>query len=215
MSRPTTPTQTTMANATVPTSQAPAATPQARRRGRPPKPGPKTPPKPKTTRPGAGLSGSPEAKRRASLVLEVLGGLRSPTSASAALGVSIQRYYLLEVRALQGLVSALDAKPKRGAQPSPETTLRKLTAERDRLERELLRAQSLLRVAQRAVGLSPATETTTAKSGKKGSDAGRPGSKRKRTPTVRARRAAETLRAAARAEDMTPTPPETPASATT
>jgi hypothetical protein len=194
----------TTANPTTTTNGDGAAPP--RRRGRPPKPGPKAPPKPKTTRPGAGLSGSPEAKRKASLVLEVLGGLRTPTSASAVLGVSVQRYYMIEVRALQGLIAALDVKPKPGGQPSPETALRRVTAERDRLERDLLRAQALLRVAQRAVGLPPLVEPTlkTGKSGKAGK-AG-PGQRKTRTPTVRARRAADTLRESARADDAPAAP---------
>lgn len=173
------------------------ATPPPKRRGRPPRVGPKTPPTPKTTRPGAGLKGSPEAKRKASVVLEVLGGLRSPTNASAVLGVSVQRYYMLEVRALQGLLAALDAKPKPGGQPSPETALRRVMAERDRLERELLRAQALLRVAQRAVGLPPPAQPTP-KDGKAGK-----GKRKTRTPTVRARRAADTLRDAASKDDAT------------
>lgn len=181
------PTTTPAPNA--PTKNGDSTTP--RRRGRPPNLGPKAPSKPKTTRPGAGLTGSPEAKRKASVILEVLGGLRSPTSASAVLGVSIQRYYMIEVRALQGLLTALDAKPKPGGQPSPETALRRVTAERERLERELLRAQALLRVAQRAVGLSPPSAETTTKA-KAGS-----GKKKPRRPTVRARRAADELRAAA------------------
>lgn len=163
------------------------ATPTPKRRGRPPNPNPGPKPQ-KTTRPGAGLRGSPEAKKKASVVLEVLAGLRSPPSGAAALGVSVQRYYMIEVRALQGLLTALDAKLKPGAPPSPETTLRKVVAERDRLERELLRAQALLRVAQRAVGLQP-PEPPSAKQGKAG-----PGKRKTRAPTVRARRAVDELR---------------------
>lgn len=204
---PTTPSSSPSAIATSP--QGHDGAPPAKRRGRPPKVGPKAPPKPKTTRPGAGLKGSPEAKRKASVVLEVLGGLRSPTSAATVLGVSIQRYYMLEVRALQGLLTALDTKLKPGSQPSPETALRRLSAERDRLERELLRAQALLRVAQRAVGLPPPAEpAAAAKAGKTGK-AG-PGKRKVRTPTVRARRAADTLRQAASAEDSTATEDTTP-----
>ena len=128
--------------------------------------------------------------------LEVLGGLRTP-SASTVLGVSVQRYYILEVRALQGLHAALDAKPRPGGQPSPETALRRVVAERDRLQRELLRAQALLRVAQRAVGLPPPAQPTP-KAGKAGK-----GKRKVRTPTVRARRAADTLRDAASKDDAT------------
>ncbi len=182
--------------ATTPTKAGDPSPPK--RRGRPPKAGPKAPPESKTTRPGAGLKGSPEAKRKASVILEVLGGLRSPTSGATVLGVSVQRYYTLEVRALQGLLSALDTKPRGGGQPSPDATIRRLTAERERLERELLRAQALLRVAQRAVGLSPPPTPAPALKGTKGTK-GKPahGKRGPRKPTVRARRAADELRSAA------------------
>lgn len=194
--------------ATTPTKAGDPSPPK--RRGRPPKAGPKAPPEPKTTRPGAGLKGSPEAKRKASVILEVLGGLRSPTSGATVLGVSVQRYYTLEVRALQGLLSALDTKPKVGGQPSPDATIRRLTAERERLERELLRAQALLRVAQRAVGLSPPPTPAPAPKGAKGKPAR--GKRGPRKPTVRARRAADELRSAA-AKAVEPAPTTTTPSA--
>jgi hypothetical protein len=183
-----------------PKDATPPADPPRKRRGRPPKAasssgaGP-TAVKAKVTRPGAGLAGSPEAKRKAALVLEVLGGLRSPTSASVALGISVQRYYMIEVRTLQAVVTALDRKPKVGGQPSPDTTLRRLVTERDRLERELLRALALLRVAQRTAGI-PAPEPRT-----KPSPAAKAAGKRgPRRPTIRARRAAEELRRSAMEE---------------
>jgi hypothetical protein len=155
----------------------------------------------KSKRPGAGLTGSPEGKRKASVILEVLGGLRTPTSASTVLGISIQAYYLLEIRALQGLVAAVDAPPGRGGRPSPDGPLRRAVADRDRLERELLRAQALLRVAQRSIGLPPPQPTPKASKGAKGK------SKATRKPTIRGRRAAQALRDAASEPD-----PETPPS---
>ncbi len=202
-----------------PKDMTPPADPPRKRRGRPPKAASASgagPPavKPKITRPGAGLSGSPEAKRKAALVLEVLGGLRSPTSASVALGVSVQRYYMIEVRTLQAVVTALDRKPKVGGQPSPDATLRRLVAERDRLERELLRALALLRVAQRTAGI-PAPEARPKPSGA-AKAAGKRGPRR---PTVRARRAADELRrsAAEEANDgaETPATPASPVATTT
>jgi hypothetical protein len=201
-----------------PKDMTPPADPPRKRRGRPPKAASASgagPPaaKPKITRPGAGLSGSPEAKRKAALVLEVLGGLRSPTSASVALGVSVQRYYMIEVRTLQAVVTALDRKPKVGGQPSPDATLRRLVAERDRLERELLRALALLRVAQRTAGI-PAPEPRPKPSGA-AKAAGKRGPRR---PTVRARRAADELRRSAAEEEPndgagTSTVPTTPGAA--
>lgn len=141
---------------------------------------------PKTRRPGAGIDGSLEAKRKASVILEVLGGLRSPADAGTVLGVSLQRYYQLEVRGLQGLVAALDVTPKRGPQSSPQVALRRLAAERDQLQRELRRAQALVRVAQRTIGVAP-PESSRPK-------VKEPGKRRPKRPTVRARRVAEQLR---------------------
>ena len=43
--------------------------------------------------------GTSEANRRAVAVLEVLGGLRTPADAAAALGLAVPRYYQLETRA--------------------------------------------------------------------------------------------------------------------
>ncbi|MCO5164769.1 MAG: hypothetical protein M9894_15780 [Planctomycetes bacterium] len=121
------------------------ATAPARRRGRPPGTGA---PKQKST----SIRGSAEARQKAYVIVETLSGLRSPSDASALIGVTINRYYQLEWRALQGLVEALEARPA-GRQPSPEAEAKKLERERDRLARELRRAQALVRVAQRAVGL--------------------------------------------------------------
>lgn len=157
----------------------------------------------KSKRPGAGLTGSSEGKRKASVILEVLGGLRTPTSASTVLGISIQAYYLLEIRALQGLLAAVDAPPGRGGRPSPDGALRRAVADRDRLERELLRAQALLRVAQRSIGLPPPQPTAKASKGAQGK------SKTTRKPTIRGRRAAQALRDAASEPDPDTTPSDT------
>lgn len=103
------------------------------------------------------VRGSDEARHKAYLIIEALSGLRSPSEASALIGVTINRYYQLETRGLQGLVEALEARPA-GRQPSPEAEAKRLERERERLERELRRAHALVRVAQRAVGL-PAQAT--------------------------------------------------------
>ncbi|MBP9891528.1 MAG: hypothetical protein KBG84_06440 [Planctomycetes bacterium] len=54
------------------------------------------PAKPKQKPKPVGLStlkGTPEARRQAALILEVLGGLRGPTDAAKAMGVALPRYY--------------------------------------------------------------------------------------------------------------------------
>jgi len=137
--------------------------------------------------------GTGEANRTAVAILEVLAGARSPAEAAEALGVSLPRYYILETRALEGMVAACEPKPL-GKQPSPETRIAALEKQLGQAERECARQQALVRVAQRSVGLRGAAPPP-AESGK-----GKPGSKRdgkgrkKRRPTVRALKAAETLR---------------------
>ena len=129
---------------------------------------------------------SQEARHMAAAILEVLAGVRTPTDAAGALGVSLPRYYALEVRALEGLLLACERRP-RGPRRSAEREVGKLRREMERLQREAARAQALLRAAQRAVGLRP-PDTAKPKadpSGKK---------RRRRRPTTRALRAVALLR---------------------
>ena len=100
--------------------------------------------------------GTSEANRRAVAILEVLGGLRTPTDAAAALGVALPRYYQLETRALEGMVTALEPRAV-GKQPSLEGRLVRLQKELEQTRRESARQQALVRVAQRSLGLKPPT----------------------------------------------------------
>jgi hypothetical protein len=129
---------------------------------------------------------SQEARLMAAAILEVLAGVRTPTDASGALGVSLPRYYALEVRALEGLLQACERRP-RGPRRSAERELGKLRRDVERLKREAARSQALLRASQRAVGLRfpEAAKPKADPSGKK---------RRKRRPTTRALRAVELLR---------------------
>jgi hypothetical protein len=120
-----------------------------------------------------------EAKRLAAVVLDVLAGSRTPPQAAETLGVSLPRYYQLEARALGGLLTACESRP-RGRQPEVEAELVTLRKELERVKRELARTQSLVRLTQRTVGVAPPTPA-------------KPG-KRKRKPLVRAMRRAEQLR---------------------
>jgi hypothetical protein len=130
--------------------------------------------------------GSPEARKTAAAILEVLAGGISPTDAAGALGVSVPRYYQLECRALEGMVTGCEPRAK-GPGKSPDRALAALTREHERTKRELARSQALARAAQRAVGLSSLHA-------QKKSD-GKPG-KRRHKPMVRALRAAERLKVA-------------------
>jgi hypothetical protein len=115
------------------------------------------PRQPRVTGPGGtelAKESSREARRVAAMVLEVLAGARTPTEAAQALDLSVPRYYQLETRALRGLLAACEAAPK-GRVPSADQELAALRRDQERLQREVLRQQALVRAAQRAVGLPP------------------------------------------------------------
>ena len=132
-----------------------------------------------------GVTGSAEAMKLSVAIVETLAGLSSPTATSEALGVSANRYYQLEARALQGLVTAMEPLP-RGRTLTPERERDRLKAENERLERELLRYQALVRTAQRTIGLAKARPSEA-------------GSKRRRRPRTRAKTVLRTLRPKAKA----------------
>ena len=98
------------------------------------------------------LVGSDRAKLLAAVILEVLAGVRGTHEASAAMGVSPNRYYQLEARALTGMLKALEPLP-RGRRMGPEEDLAKVRVENERLSRDVTRLQSLVRVAQRSLGI--------------------------------------------------------------
>src|SRR5205807_9873508 len=97
-----------------------------------------------------GKDSSREAQRVAAAILEVLAGARTPGQAAEALGVSVPRYYHLETRALRALLEGCEARP-RGRMRSPEREVTMLRRQHERLERELTRHQSLVRMAQRTI----------------------------------------------------------------
>ena len=76
----------------------------------------------RATRAAKPLEGDETAKKTAAMILEVLAGLRSTTEAAQALEISSMRYYVLERRAMEGMVQALQPRPK-GKQKRPENTL--------------------------------------------------------------------------------------------
>ena len=137
--------------------------------------------------------GSREAKRIAAAVLEVLAGANSPTAAAANLAVSLPRYYLLEQRAIEALVAACE--PRTGRTVSPKRELDILRKQLERAERDCTRYQTLLRHAQRSIGLAPPPTPTNGKA--KGSTK----AKRVRRPTARALVAARSLQADAAATE--------------
>ena len=137
---------------------------------------------------------SREARRVATAILQVLGGARTVTDAASALGVSPPRYYQLESRALEGLVTACEPRV-RGPRVTPERECARLQKEVGRLERELGRQQALARAAGRAVGLSAAKP-------ERRSSGGSAKVRRRRKPAARALRAARRLQSTSNPEDV-------------
>jgi hypothetical protein len=127
---------------------------------------------------------SGQARKLAAAILEVLAGLRTVHDAACALEVSLPRYYACELRALQGLVAACEPLP-RGRQPTAQGEIAALKRRCEQLQQQLVRQQTLLRLAQRSIGLSPATPQASKPSGQ---------GKRRRRPRLRALQAIEQLR---------------------
>lgn len=136
---------------------------------------------------------SPQARRQAAAILEVLAGVRRPSEAAQVLGTSLPRYYQLEQRALAGLISACEPAP-RGPRQDVARQVARLEREKQRLQRECDRQQALVRVAQRSLGLLP---PPAAKPVNKESSAAAEGAgskrRRNRRPMVRALKAARSL----------------------
>ena len=134
---------------------------------------------------------STQATLRAAAILEVLAGERTPRQAAAVLSMTLPNFYIVERKALQGLVKACEPQPKGPPAPGPERKLETLESELARCKRECQRHEALVRATQRAVGLpaQPAPAAQKEKQGENGS-----ARRRRRRPVVRALRAARTLR---------------------
>lgn len=122
-----------------------------------------------------GKESSREARRLAAAILEVLAGARTPAQAATAIEVSLTRYYQLENRALRGLLLACEPKSK-GRTRTPDRDLAALRRQHERLQQEVTRQQSLVRLTQRSIGLAPPALPPVKGNGKK----------RRRRPTTRA-----------------------------
>jgi hypothetical protein len=131
-----------------------------------------------------GEGASSRARKQTAAILEVLAGVRTPTQAAEALGLSLVRYYVLEARAVQGILLACEPRPM-GRQKTAESALASLRRECEQLRRECARQQALVRAAQRTIGLTPPAPPRPEKNGKP---------RRKRRPTARALRAAARLK---------------------
>jgi hypothetical protein len=145
------------------------------------------------------------ARESAAVILEVLSGLRSVGDASKALGVSPTRFYGIEQRAVEGLVTACEPRSK-GRQKDPGNELAKREKECQRLRQDLLRHQALLRSAQRALGVTASPVIPAL--GKSGAAAGK--GRRRKIPAKRAQMLALRLRTAVAAPESPPSPSTPP-----
>ena len=109
----------------------------------------------------ATLKGSKKARQFLVVILEALSGECGTSEAAERLKISLSRYYQLETRALQGMLTALEPRP-RGPSKSAGSELERLKRQVSELERELRRQRSLVRAAARSVGL-PAVRKKKAK----------------------------------------------------
>lgn len=141
----------------------------------------------KQKRIGRPVDGSKDVKRQVALILEVLGGLRTPAEAFEDMGVSLQRYYVLEARAIQGMVDALEPR-SRGRKSSGAAQVEALKREKKELEQELARVQSLLRTTRRVMGLPSLTQKRKEEARTK------PRKRKAAKPRVRAKKAIACLR---------------------
>lgn len=99
--------------------------------------------------------GSEEARLTAAAVLEVLSGVISATDAATALGVDVSRYYVLEKRALAGMVLGCEpVKPGGGRRDDLEREVESLRKENKRLQGEAMRFEALARTAAMASGFN-------------------------------------------------------------
>lgn len=147
-----------------------------------------------------GKKASAEAKKVAAVVLEVLGGTRTPPQAAEALGCSLPRYYVLEARALDALLEGCEPRGA-GRQRTPERELVEARRRCARLERECARTQALVRATHRLVGVVPPPATSVKPGG---------GKRRPKRPTSRALVAAKVVTQSASSDG--PATPGTPAS---
>jgi len=140
---------------------------------------------------------SPESRREAACVLEVLAGVRTPDQAAEALSISLPTYYNLETRALRGLIWSCTPEPP-GRALSLARKLRQAELKAAAMEKQVHRYQALLRSAQRSVGLLPPPATPK--------EAGK-GKRKPKKPAIRAFRAIEALR---QADESPASPAEAP-----
>lgn len=138
-------------------------------------------------------SASPQARRQAATILEVLAGVRRPCEAAQVLEISLPRYYQLEQRALAGLVMACEPAP-RGPRMDLTRRIAALEREKGRLQRECDRQHALVRATQRSLGLTLPVPSKPPAADKEAAASSSGKRRRHRRPSVRALKAVRALR---------------------
>jgi len=90
-----------------------------------------------------GAEGSPEAKRRAKAILEVITGRKNIGRASAEVGMGEAMFHRLKTRVIQSAVDSLEPRPmgRPASAPVESSEVEALTERVKELERELRSAQ--------------------------------------------------------------------------
>ncbi len=101
------------------------------------------------------------------------------------MGVALPRYYVLETRALQALIKAMEPLP-RGPGRNPDAEIAALQTALARQKQELVRSQSLQRAMRSAIGITVAQPKDARPE---------PGKRKPKRPSVRALKAVKVLRA--------------------
>lgn len=107
-------------------------------------------------------SATTDAQRRAAVILEVLAGIRTAQEAARVLKIAPNSYYIVERKALSGLVAACEPATRRGPTSSLERQVHQLERALARCQRECQRQAALVRATQRAVGLPVTPEPDAA-----------------------------------------------------
>jgi hypothetical protein len=148
----------------------------------------------KNSSPAKAPPATTDAQRRAAVILEVLAGIRTTQEAAKVLKISTNHYYILERKALAGLVSACEPAPRRGRVPDVQRQQEKLQRELTRLEQQCQRQAALVRATQRALGVPVTAEPVDGPRGGKTSKRSRGAKTRtRRRQAPRALRAARLL----------------------
>lgn len=148
------------------------------------------------------LRGSEKARKSVAVVLEVLTGIRGPQDGADALGITLSRYYAIETRGLQGMLAALEPRP-RGRVLTPAREIERLRQDNARLDREVERGRAVLRALERTVGVTKSLPSTRTKRSTIVGKHGKTKRMRRRT-VVRAERAIAALRDTSDPSSRTP-----------